>query len=154
MVDYRTEEKVRAAAIEFRKKHNALDFSATVDHLISAHGYQQDEYGPTATGLGGAIKSAVLRVGKKVKAIVSVTKQLILLSDDLPSAKHPFAKGHELGHAVLPWHKDVLYVCDEHDLSPATRLQMMSAPLASWSMTARRRTMPAIPASPWSRCFR
>jgi hypothetical protein len=124
-VDYRTEPDVRAAAIEFRQKHDALDWSADVDALIELHGYDQDRYSARApSGVGALLKSAVVSTRKKVKALVSVTEQVILLSDELHDAQQPFAKAHELGHAVIDWHRDILYVCDEHDLSHRTRQQM------------------------------
>jgi hypothetical protein len=124
-VDYRSEPGVREAASEFRKKHGALDWSASVDDLIEAHGYGQDRYLARApTGFGAKLRDAIERVGKKVKALVSVRDQVILLSTDLHDSKEPFAKAHELGHAVLDWHREILYVCDEHDLKHSTQLQM------------------------------
>lgn len=124
MVDYGTDKTVREAANEFRRQHGADDWSATVDSLIESHGFDQGEYDGTGGSLGSTLRRAISGVGKKVKALVSVTKQLILIADDVPRVKVPFAKAHELGHAVLPWHRDILYVCDEQDLDLRTREQM------------------------------
>ena len=75
-------------------------------------------------GLLGTIRCALESTAKKVKALLSVKEQVILVANDLPEARTPFAKGHELGHSTLAWHRQILYVCDEHDLNWATREQM------------------------------
>ena len=72
----------------------------------------------------GTIRCALESTAKKVKALLSVKEQVILVANDLPEARTPFAKGHELGHSTLAWHRQILYVCDEHDLNWATREQM------------------------------
>ena len=121
-VDYRTRDRVQAEALAFRQRHNALDWNADVDDLIKLHGLAHDRY--SRFGRLGDVARFTTDVAKKVLALVSLKESVILTSTELPSAKEPFAKGHELGHAVLPWHRDILYVCDEHDLSAATRAQM------------------------------
>jgi Zn-dependent peptidase ImmA (M78 family) len=125
MVDYRTEDQVRAHAVEFRKKHNALDWSVSVDDMIDLQGYSQDKYGQLSfSRFGSWLKSAVTESAKKVKALVSVKEKVILVSHDLHTRRVPFAKAHEMGHAELPWHKAILYVCDEHDLAASTQEQL------------------------------
>ena len=123
MPDYSTKALVETHALELRKKHSALDWSAKVDDLIEKEGLSQHRVSPFAT-LYGTFTKLVSTTTKKVKALLSVKEQLILLSDDLPAAKEPFAKGHELGHSSLPWHRDILFVCDEHDLSAGARAQL------------------------------
>lgn len=125
-LDYRVEDLVRELANKFRKTHDALDWSASVDDLIKLHGYDQDRYSRNpASSISTRLRPKVEQQGKrKVSALVSVTEKVILLSTDLHEAKEPFAKAHELGHAVLEWHREILYVCDEHDLTQRTRLQM------------------------------
>lgn len=116
---------VREAAVEFRKKHNALDWSVSVDDMIGLQGYVQDKYKPLSfSNFGEWLASAVNRAAKRVKALVSVKEKVILVATDLHERRVPFAKAHEMGHVVLPWHRDILYVCDEHDLSPSTQAQL------------------------------
>jgi hypothetical protein len=122
-VDYRTEETVREAAATFRRTHGALDWSAKVDDLIKLKGYGQEVYRPRG-GVAEWLKRQIKAVTKKVLALVSVKEQLILISDELPQPRVPFAKAHELGHAVLPWHNAIFWACDEHDLMPGTRDQL------------------------------
>lgn len=120
-INYRIEQAVRAHALEFRKQHDALDWQATVDDLISLSGYEQGWYDPERPDDWLANETDAK---KKVKALVSLKNRVILVSTDLHQAKTPFAKSHELGHTQLPWHKKILYVCDEHDLSLATQAQL------------------------------
>lgn len=121
-VDYSKEKVVRAASIELRKKHSALDWSAKVDDLIRLEGLEQGTYSPTRDRF--SLASAIRAVQKSVKALISVKDQVILMSEDLHHAKEAFAKGHELGHSTLEWHREILYICDEHDLNQSTRDQM------------------------------
>lgn len=122
-IDYRTDQAVRDLAVDLRKKHDALDWEATVDDLIELAGFEQGMYSPGGDAVDW-LEEAVSGVTKKVKALVSLKKRVILLSTELHHARTPFAKGHELGHAELPWHRKILYVCDEHDLSLATQAQL------------------------------
>lgn len=126
-VDYvSTRDAVKQEAITIRKRHGALDWGASIDDLIAGEGLSQGKFSlssPLPAGIGG-IREALERTPKKVKALLSVKEQVILLAHELPQTKSPFAKGHELGHSSLRWHREILYVCDEHDLSRQTREQM------------------------------
>ncbi|MEQ1670516.1 MAG: ImmA/IrrE family metallo-endopeptidase [Hyphomicrobium sp.] len=126
-MDYSTGELVRRAAVEFRQKHDALDWSASVDDLIRLNGLDQGSYGGIqgmVSAIGTTFRRLTSGVTKKVLALFSMKESVILVSNDLPEPKKPFAKGHELGHSVIEWHREILYVCDEHDLAPGTRAQM------------------------------
>jgi Zn-dependent peptidase ImmA (M78 family) len=120
-IDYSTQGEVQKQAAAFRHKHGAMDWDAKVNDLIERHGYETGTYHKNSPGVLGKLLSGVT---KKVLALVSIKHRLILLSNELPQPKKPFAKGHELGHAVLPWHKEILFACDEHDLSPSARAQL------------------------------
>lgn len=121
-VDYRLQQQIREASVDLRKKHNALDWSAKVDDLIKLEGLDQGRYSPLRDRW--SLASVIHAAAKKVKALLSLKEQVILVSEDLHPAKEAFAKGHELGHSTLPWHREILYICDEHDLNPSTRDQM------------------------------
>jgi Zn-dependent peptidase ImmA (M78 family) len=123
-IDYSSKDAIRQAAVDVRKKHGALDWDAKVDDIIERQGLSQGRFGPGGSGLGGKLAKLFSGVVKKVKALVSIKESVILVANDLPQAKEPFAKAHEVGHSALPWHRAVLYVCDEHDLSASTRAQM------------------------------
>ncbi len=101
-----------------RTDKDALDWSATIDDLIELHGYTTEEYATPAASIFASVTKP------EVKALVSIPDSLILVASNMSLPRVPFAKAHELGHAVIPWHKDLLYACDEHDLSQATRKQM------------------------------
>src|SRR5262245_2480889 len=119
-VDWSTEEEVRRVARQLRKRHGALDWRVGVDDLIERNGLAQGKY-----DYGDSwFRRLISGVAKKVKALLSVKDNVILVAPDLHYAKEPFAKGHELGHSELSWHREILYVCDEHDLHPDTQAQM------------------------------
>src|SRR5687767_7449672 len=123
-VDYRTKGVVRAAAVELRKKHDALDWEAGVDSIIELEGLGQAKFRADPAGVVPSLRKAIANITKKIKALLSLKDRMILVSSELHQAKEPFAKGHEVGHSALTWHRDILFVCDEMDLSPATREQM------------------------------
>lgn len=120
--DFSSKVAVIKAAIALRKKHGALEWSASVDQLIERHGLSQGRWSPTRDKW--SLARAIAEVGKKVKALISLKESVILVADDLHQAREAFAKGHELGHGTLEWHREILYVCDEHDLSAKARAQM------------------------------
>jgi Zn-dependent peptidase ImmA (M78 family) len=131
MVDYSVKDAVRRLAIEFRQKHNAMDWSANIDQLLKVNGLASEKFSTADHGLVASVVSAVewlKALAKKkiaqVKAMISIKEEVVFVADDLHEAKIPFAKGHELGHSVIPWHKEILYVCDEFDLAANARAQM------------------------------
>jgi len=67
---------------------------------------------------------SVIRIAKKVKAAILIRRGVVLVDRFLHHAKKPFGQAHELGHHIIPEHGAILYVCDEHDLSPKTRAEM------------------------------
>lgn len=118
--DSATEKAVRETAIDFRNRHGALSFDAKVDDLLDLGGLSQDEFRIGGLGYGRSLST----VHEKVRAILSVRDNAVLISSDLPQTKRPFAKAHELGHSELEWHREIFYHCDEHDLSPSTRSKL------------------------------
>lgn len=124
-MDYSTKGAVQQVAVDLRQRQGAMDWQARIDDLIAGEGLTQDTFTPYGVGrVFGLIRSAIQKTAKKVKAVIAVKEKIILVAHDLHQTKTPFAKGHELGHSALPWHREILYVCDEHDLSPNTRDQM------------------------------
>lgn len=122
-IDWSTKAAIRAAAVELRRKHDALDWNANIDHLLERSGLAQGRYSPYL-GTGWSFIDFVKNTNKRVKALLSVKENVVLLATDIHQAREAFAKGHELGHSALPWHREILYVCDEHDLATDTRAQM------------------------------
>lgn len=109
-VDYRSKQQIRDASIALRKKHGALDWSAKVDDLIKLEGLDQGRYSPVMRDRW-SLASVIHAAAKKVKALLSLKEQVILVSDDLHYAREAFAKGHELGHSTLPWHREIPPCC-------------------------------------------
>lgn len=131
MVDYSVKDEVQELAREFRHKRGAMDWSAQIDDLLKEGGLASQQFSVADHGIVGKVISAVewfkALAEKKIdqiKAMISVKEKVVFVANDLHDAKVPFAKGHELGHNEIPWHKEILYVCDEFDLAPTARAQM------------------------------
>ena len=43
-----------------------------------------------------------------LKALYIPDRKRILLNVDLPEAKHRWSEGHEIGHEIIPWHRDMM----------------------------------------------
>lgn len=64
-----------------------------------------------------AIKKADL------KALYIPDRRRILIDEDLPKLKHRWNEAHEMGHSVIPWHKNTMMGDDRGTLSPACHEQ-------------------------------
>jgi hypothetical protein len=42
----------------------------------------------------------------------------ILIDETTPKPKHRWIEGHEIGHSIIPWHRDFLFGDDEFTLNP------------------------------------
>jgi len=62
-----------------------------------------------------------LEIREAVRAFIDVPDRHIYLSNKLHAKRKRFASFHEVGHYVLPWHKETFYHCSEMDLSPDAR---------------------------------
>lgn len=60
----------------------------------------------------------------KIRAVLFVSDQALLIDASFPSTRKPFGQAHELGHHAIRWHREILYVCSEWDLSYSTRKEM------------------------------
>ena len=65
------------------------------------------------TLLFDAIRTASL------KALWLPDAKRILIDSDLPELKHRWAEGHEVGHSLIPWHRQFLLGDAETELNPA-----------------------------------
>ncbi|WP_369065018.1 ImmA/IrrE family metallo-endopeptidase [Burkholderia gladioli] len=59
-----------------------------------------------------------------VRGCLFVPDRLVFARDDGYAKRMNFVLAHELGHWLLPWHRDLLYACSEFDLSQAARSQL------------------------------
>ncbi|CAM2194597.1 protein of unknown function [Paraburkholderia kururiensis] len=59
-----------------------------------------------------------------VRGCLFVPDRLVFARDDGYEKRTNFVLGHELGHWLLPWHRDLLYQCSEFDLSTKARKQL------------------------------
>ena len=127
-IDYeRTAARVVEQALKFRRDNDALSWDAKIDDLISLLGFSQESYRATPSIANVDWITSAVRDARKpgVKALVSVKHEVILVASDLSLPKVPFAKAHELGHAVLPWHREILtFVCNEFDLTPSAQAEL------------------------------
>lgn len=119
-----TKDEIKQIAVDLRHKHDALDWGVKIEELIKLEGLIYDEYDLSDEGLLSKFRGYVHGVFNKVKALLSVPNHLILIDNSLHDSKKPFGRGHELGHNTIPWHREILYVCNEWDLSFETRKEM------------------------------
>ncbi|MET1113233.1 MAG: hypothetical protein ABWX67_17075 [Allosphingosinicella sp.] len=72
-------------------------------------------------------KQILLRPGLIVDAIKKANlsalwmpdRKRILIDDSIPRLKHRWIEGHEIGHSLIPWHKEFLFGDTEYTLDPA-----------------------------------
>jgi hypothetical protein len=121
-VDWSTRDEIRDLALALRRRHGALDWTVSVDDLIKLERIGNQTF--SIFSLPPSLYKIAFQITKKIKAFFSTKERTILISTDLHSAKQAFAKGHELGHAHIPWHQEIFYACDEFDLNPQTRAQL------------------------------
>lgn len=95
-----------------RQYYSSTDHSFVRDtvHAIKVAG-KQILLRPTI--LWDAIKTASLR------ALWLPDTKRILIDSALPPLKHRWAEGHEIGHSLIPWHRQFLLGDAETELNPA-----------------------------------
>jgi hypothetical protein len=121
-------ERIRLLARQTRFKHKAMEWGVPPTYLIEKQGLDYGEYDLNDNGFWAraknSIKNRIKEIAKRIKAAIVVPERIVLIDTDLHPSKKPFGQGHELGHNEIPEHREILYVCSEHDLNPATREQM------------------------------
>ncbi len=68
--------------------------------------------------LGDAIRKA------KLSALWIPDSKRILIDSDVPTAKHRWMEGHEIGHSITPWHQNFLFGDTSLTLDPACHAQV------------------------------
>jgi len=116
--------RIRELANQLRSKHGAMRWGITPEDLLKVEGVKCHEYDLSEEGFFKKLKRGIVNIAKKVKAALFVPEKLVVVDFDLHPAKKPFGKMHELGHNTIPEHRDILYVCSEHDLDPNVRIAM------------------------------
>jgi hypothetical protein len=102
-----------------------MDWEATPQYLIKKEGLSYDEYDLNHNSfLQKYVTGPLKKISCIVKAAFVVKEKIVLIDEDLHKAKKPFGSAHELGHHGIPEHREILYVCDEHDLNQDTRNEM------------------------------
>lgn len=117
-------ERIRLIAEQIRLKHGAMDWGVPIEDLIKKQGLDYSEYDLNSESFLSKIRKAAKKVAEKIKAAIFVSEKLILVDRELHYKKKPWGQAHELGHHAIPEHREILYVCSEHDLSKDTRDQM------------------------------
>ena len=68
--------------------------------------------------LTGPSKQAFETMWQKVRGIADLRKRVAYVDENTSQPRILFAKGHELGHSVLPWHTvDPVHLDDEKSLN-------------------------------------
>jgi hypothetical protein len=55
----------------------------------------------------------------KLSALWVPDTKRILIDETVPKPKHRWIEGHEVGHSVIPWHREFLFGDNEYTLDPA-----------------------------------
>lgn len=59
-----------------------------------------------------------------LKALYLPDRKRILLDSNLPLLKHRWNEAHEVGHSLLPWHKELMHGDNDHTLSKSCEEQI------------------------------
>jgi Zn-dependent peptidase ImmA (M78 family) len=117
--------RIKTLAEVLRRKHNAMEWGASPEFLMEKEGLSYVEYDLSDDSiLRRYITEPLKKVIKYIKAAIVVPERLVLIDEELHYARKPFGQAHELGHHIIPEHREIFYVCSEHDLSPNTRAEM------------------------------
>ncbi|RYG96077.1 MAG: hypothetical protein EON58_12840, partial [Alphaproteobacteria bacterium] len=65
----------------------------------------------------GLIVDAIRKA--KLSALWMPDTKRILIDDSVPVLKHRWIEGHEIGHSLIPWHREFLFGDTEYTLDPA-----------------------------------
>lgn len=117
-------ERIRLIAQKTRLKHKAMEWGVPPHYLIEKEGLDYGEYNLNSNGFIAKVTKTIKNVVKVIKAAIIIPERVILIDTDLHPSKKPFGQSHELGHENIPEHKEILYVCSEHDLNPEIRDEM------------------------------
>lgn len=72
-------------------------------------------------GILGQVFRSIRRVGRKILGLLDVPARYIAVDPDLHPKRQSFLTYHEIGHDALPWHREILVVTSEWDLSHHVR---------------------------------
>jgi len=117
--------RIKTLALSIRLKHDANEWGVSPEFLIEREGLQYKEYNLNEEGFFKKyVSNPLKKLARLIKAAIIVPEKMVLIDEDLHPAKKPFGRCHELGHHAIPEHREILYVCSEHDLRPETRAEM------------------------------
>ena len=117
--------RIKSYANDLRIKHNAMDWGAYPPFFMKKEGLFYAEYDlSNGSILRKYITEPLRKIISCIKAAIVVPERLVLVDEDLHHAKKSFGQAHELGHHIIPEHREIFYVCSEHDLAPQTRIGM------------------------------
>lgn len=115
------QEIIKNTVNEMLETYGVKEFPTPIDELIEFSKLSCSKYNPNEKGLWTKFNEKAKSVFHKIKAILCLSNNQILIAEDIHPAKESFAKGHELGHFIIPWHREILYACSEYDLDHRTR---------------------------------
>jgi Zn-dependent peptidase ImmA (M78 family) len=118
-------DRINRLAQNVRIKNDAMEWGVSPEFFIEREGLQCSEYNLNEEGFFRKyIKTPLMKIGQLIKAAIIIKEKVVLIDEDLHHAKKPFGKLHELGHHVILEHREIFYVCSEHDLRPDTRREI------------------------------
>jgi len=101
-----------------------MEWGPSPEFFMKKEGLDYEEYDLSDRSFLKKVSKKIKKISKVIKAAILIPEQLVLIDTDLHYAKKPFGQGHELGHNTIPEHKEILYVCSEHDLHIKVRKEM------------------------------
>lgn len=58
-----------------------------------------------------------------LRALFVPDRKRILIDTNLPSWKHRWVEGHEIGHSIIPWHLNTMFGDDKYTVRPSCQAQ-------------------------------
>ena len=116
----------RLAERTLREADAIGELPTPIDRLMEVSDISQMESGRAkmryAAQLGNEASAVFQAAWQKIRGIADLRERVVYVPSDTRSPREFFAKGHELGHQVIPWHKihRDYYEDDDLTLSPAT----------------------------------
>jgi hypothetical protein len=120
-IDEATAESIRRYARGALANAEALGVvPVPIDQVAAALQFADPAHLYDLGGLAPGLKERIAQLKDKVLGALDVREHVIYLDRDQPVARQRFHHSHELGHHVLPWHRDAYFGDDRFTLDPDT----------------------------------
>jgi hypothetical protein len=92
-----------------------------VERLLQFRKLSREDMTTQHGGLIRQLFRVTRRVGRKILGLLDVPARFIAVDPELHPKRQSFLTHHEIAHDTLPWHREMLVVTSEWDLSPQVR---------------------------------